>query len=135
LSIAGIETAAIPTVNLLPLRVRTPLTQSTLDAAKQIQRDIQNISELAHASASLYEIKTWTGVTVDSFVNFLTLPSTEEHTEGSDSVNIMPENAWTEAQSHVVEHDVLQDENFLQKFRCKQVNEAYLVSPCLPLLH
>jgi amino acid adenylation domain-containing protein len=135
LSIAGIETAAIPTVNLLPLRVRTPLTQSTLDAAKQIQRDIQNISELAHASASLHEIKTWTGVTVDSFVNFLTLPSTEEHTEGSDGVKIMPENAWTEAQSHVVEHDVLQDENFLQKFRCKEVNEAYLVSPCLPLLH
>jgi aryl carrier-like protein len=129
LPIAGIETAAIPTVNLLPLRVRTSLAHNTIELAKQTQHDLQRISELANATASLYEIKQWTGVTVDSFVNFLTLPSTDEPpVKESGDVMITPVSAWTDARSHVVDHGFLQNEHFLEKLRCKDVNEAYLVS-------
>jgi amino acid adenylation domain-containing protein len=129
LLIAGIETAAIPTVNLLPLRVRTPLAHSTIEVAKQIQHDLQRISELANANASLHEIKQWTGVTVDSFVNFLTLPSTDEHQHKENrNVTITPVSAWTDARSHVVDHEFLQNGYLLQKLKYKDVNEAYLVS-------
>jgi hypothetical protein len=114
---------------LLPLRVRTPLAHSTIEVAKQIQHDLQRISELANANASLHEIKQWTGVTVDSFVNFLTLPSTDEHQHKENrNVTITPVSAWTDARSHVVDHEYLQNEYLLQKLKCKDVNEAYLVS-------
>jgi amino acid adenylation domain-containing protein len=128
LPIAGIEIAATPTVNLLPLRVRTPLETSTLDAAQQIQRDLQSIGELANASASLYEIREWTGVTVDSFVNFLTLPTTFEEGGDKGGVTIVSVSAWTEGRSRVVEHSALEDGGVLEKLKCEEVNAAYLVS-------
>jgi amino acid adenylation domain-containing protein len=137
LPIAGIETAAIPTVNLLPIRVRKPLEQSTIEAAQQIQQDLQQIGELANASASLYEIKEWTNVKVDTFVNFLTLPTSEQKQDehSDESVTIVPVSDWNEGTSGVVEHSAVSDERVLEGLRCKQVNEAYLVSQSSISLH
>jgi amino acid adenylation domain-containing protein len=134
LPITGIENAPIPTVNLLPLRVHTPLEQGTIEVAQQIQQDLQKIGEHANAAVSLYEIKEWTRVTVDTFVNFLTLPNTveeesqEENTQ--ENVRIVPVSEWNEERSRVVEHTAVAgiDERVLETLTDKEVNEVYLVS-------
>ncbi len=62
---------AAPTLNLLPLRVRDPLSRSIQELAKEVQKDIHEISSKEMVSASLAEIYDWTGVRVDFFVNIL----------------------------------------------------------------
>ncbi|KAK5194220.1 hypothetical protein LTR16_007118, partial [Cryomyces antarcticus] len=42
----------------------------------RIQRDLQEIGDQHNSTAGLWEIEQWTGVKVDSFVNFLKLPDT-----------------------------------------------------------
>jgi amino acid adenylation domain-containing protein len=66
--------AAIPTVNLVPIRVRAPQDTNVLEVAAQVQHDVLEISTPVNSSVSLYEIFEWTGVQVDTFVNFLKLP-------------------------------------------------------------
>ncbi|KAG8626450.1 hypothetical protein KVT40_005395 [Elsinoe batatas] len=68
------ERLAVPTVNLLPVRVRSPRTTSVSNVAKQIQEDIKKISEDGINQTSLWEIERWTGVKVDVFLNFVKLP-------------------------------------------------------------
>jgi hypothetical protein len=85
-------------------------------------------------SASLYEIKKWTGVTVDTFVNFLTLPAVEE-TQDTKGVKIAPKSDWDEAVDRVEEHKEMfrdEDEDRIEKLRNEAVNGAYLVSYPLP---
>ena len=130
LPISGIEAAAMPTVNLLPLRVCTPLQQTTVESAKQIQRDLQNIGELPNATVSLWEIKNWTGVVVDTFVNFLTLPEAEK-THDEEGVTIAPTSDWSEAVNRVREHGEMfkdGDEKRTGMLKNESVNSAYLVS-------
>lgn len=69
--------SSYPTLCLVPLLVRSPLQRSLADLAAQIQGDIYALV-VPHApytaaplTASLWEIQQWTGVTADSFVNFL----------------------------------------------------------------
>jgi hypothetical protein len=62
---------AAPTLNLLPLRVRDPLSRSITQLAKEIQKAIYMISSREMVSASLAEIYAWTGVRVNFFVNIL----------------------------------------------------------------
>ena len=86
---ANVLELPIPTLNLLPLRVRHPRKESTsvADIAKQIQGDIRRISEdAARATTSLAQIYEITEgrVTVDTFVNFLSLPSADR-TDAQDS--------------------------------------------------
>lgn len=77
---------AFPTLCLVPLIVRSPAQTSLVDIAAQVQRDINNISSpssngaAAPLTAALWEIREWTGVSVDSFVNFL-LPDVVPETE------------------------------------------------------
>jgi hypothetical protein len=128
--VPGLERAAIPTVNLLPLCVCAPLEQSTIYAARQVQKDLQRIGEMANASASLHEIKKWTGIMVDTFVNFLTLPVAED-TQDTRGIKIMPKSEWTEGVSRVQEHEVMfqnEDEERFRSLRNEEVNGAYLVS-------
>lgn len=66
-----------PTLNLVPLAVRSPVSSSLLGLAKQVQADLQTIGSAENSSASLWEIHQWTGVKVDTFVNYLKLPDTE----------------------------------------------------------
>ncbi|RMZ71730.1 nonribosomal peptide synthetase 2 [Pyrenophora seminiperda CCB06] len=97
--IPNLSTAPIPTVNLLPLRVKSP--HDLVGTAKQIQKDLLAISSTpSHAAVSLFEISEWTGVRVDTFVNFLTLPEgpvqQEEQEEQGDRITIKPVEQWGE---------------------------------------
>ncbi|KAI0553165.1 putative non-ribosomal peptide synthetase [Xylaria curta] len=70
-----IEEAPFPTLSILPLRVKDPLSRSILVVARDIQKDIAEISKFENSSASLWEIQKWTGVCIDTFVNILSLPT------------------------------------------------------------
>lgn len=134
LTIEGIEKAVVPTVNLLPLRVHAPLDQSLWIGAQQIQHDLRKIGNLPNATTSLYEISEWTGVKVDTFVNFLTLPdaaNTETEQSAVNGVTISPANGWDEGTSRSVEAEsVMQprESAHLEDLRHAAVNETYLVS-------
>ncbi|KZM27170.1 catalytic [Ascochyta rabiei] len=126
LPIDNLPTAAIPTVNLLPLRIQSPLGTPPLDIAAQIQADIQAISNPANATASLYEISEWTGIKVDTFVNVLSLPEPEDTpTPSEDQVHITQRNEWQESVSRVTELD---ESNWSapEEVLNERVNRAYL---------
>jgi amino acid adenylation domain-containing protein len=128
--ICGIEDAAVPTVNLLPLRITSPLSRDVINIACQVQSDLQRISESAHACASLFEIHEWTGVAVDTFVNFLTFPNAEKGKGEASGVAITPKNGWGESVSRTVEQ-VHEDQrglgDLLGELRDERVGVAYLV--------
>lgn len=68
-----------PKLCLVPLRVRVPPRGFRVEAvAGEIQRDLHRISAPENVSVGLWEIRAWTGVVVDSFVNFLSLPEEVE---------------------------------------------------------
>ncbi|RGP58900.1 nonribosomal peptide synthetase [Fusarium longipes] len=64
-----------PTLNLVPIRVNSPVDRPLMVVAADIQRDIHKITSDGRAEVGLWEIKQWTGVGITSFVNFLTLPN------------------------------------------------------------
>lgn len=75
----------LPTLNLVPLRVFLPSGGDDADIvhmALQIHKDVQTLSttngEEGNANVGLWEIAQWTGVKVNKFVNFLTLPTVSE---------------------------------------------------------
>lgn len=63
-----------PTLCLVPLRVKLPPAFDIVGVARAIQRDMFEVSRPENAHAGLWEVKDWTGVVVESFVNFLSLP-------------------------------------------------------------
>lgn len=83
----AIEEVLFPTLNILPLRVRDPLRQSITEIAAGIQKDITEISKFENATASLWEIQRWTGVSVDTYVNILSQPD-ESPTSEANSVTL-----------------------------------------------
>ncbi|KGO64994.1 AMP-dependent synthetase/ligase [Penicillium italicum] len=79
-SIEGLAESVIPTVNIVPLRLDDKLSDSNetlLDAARRIQIEINEISRPEYSGVSLVEIAEWTGVRIDTCVNFLRLPEQE----------------------------------------------------------
>lgn len=80
-SIEGLAEAAVPTVNLVPLRIRAPLEKPIFEVAKQVQEDLREIGSMENAGTGLWEIEQWTGVKLDSFANFLKLPEGEKKEE------------------------------------------------------
>ncbi|KAJ5503068.1 AMP-dependent synthetase/ligase [Penicillium fimorum] len=79
-SIEGLAESVIPTVNIVPLRLDDKLSDSNetlLDAAGRIQTEINEISRPEYSGVSLVEIAEWTGVRIDTCVNFLRLPEPE----------------------------------------------------------
>lgn len=78
LPLDGLATRAIPTVNLVPLRVRGALQTPLHESARAIQRDLHAIGTVENAGVGLWEIFEWTGVTLDCFINFLSLPGGAE---------------------------------------------------------
>lgn len=129
LSIDNLPTSPIPTVNLLPLRVRTPLTTRLVDAAIRIQNDLRALSEPVVATSSLAEIAEWTGIRVDTFVNFLSLPEShdDESDQDAEGVRIEQQVGWQRAVSRVTELESGVG-GMLEEMMVKHVNEAYLVS-------
>jgi aryl carrier-like protein len=78
-----------PTLNLLPLRVLEPMKRSISSLAKDIQRDLQNISSADMACASLREIYEWTGVRVNFFANILKDTTPQINVYDGDNVKDM----------------------------------------------
>ncbi|KAJ5295213.1 hypothetical protein PENANT_c048G05147 [Penicillium antarcticum] len=79
-SIEGLVESVIPTVNIVPLRLDDKLSNtndSLLEAARRIQDEINEISRVEYSGVSLLEIAEWTGVHIDTCVNFLRLPKNE----------------------------------------------------------
>lgn len=83
----GLPTLAAPTVNLVPLRIREALQVPVLEIAKSIQRDLHMIGSVENSRVGLWEVCDWTGVMIDCFVNFLTLPDLKAQEE--DSTNVL----------------------------------------------
>ncbi|KAI0899074.1 hypothetical protein F4806DRAFT_323652 [Annulohypoxylon nitens] len=84
-SYSGLEEAAFPTLNIVPLVVKRPLAQPVIELATDIQKDLLDISRFENASVSLWEIYDRTEMQIESSVNFLpTLEdSTAAYTNGS----------------------------------------------------
>lgn len=82
-SFSGVEEAPLPTLSILPLRVRSPDSKTINTLAAEIQEDLYAISAFENATAGLWEIHQWTGLKIDTFVNFLSLP------EGSTKSNVV----------------------------------------------
>ncbi|KAF2473073.1 uncharacterized protein BDR25DRAFT_282295 [Lindgomyces ingoldianus] len=102
-SIPTLAQSAIPTVNLVALRVSKPLEMEVWDTAAQIQYDIQEISMVENAGVGLWEVREWTGVKVDTFVNFLKLPESEKDKDREYGTKIRVVGEWEENVSKVVE--------------------------------
>ncbi|KAF5230490.1 hypothetical protein FANTH_13811 [Fusarium anthophilum] len=75
-----------PTLNLVPLRVDSPKELSLSSVAKNIQRDIHQITSDGRSNVGLWEIDQWTGAQVKSFVNFLSLSDDTGSVENSVTV-------------------------------------------------
>ena len=71
LPIEGLSDKTVPVLNLVPLRVRKPYSSAILTSARKIQQDLQEIGNGNNALVALWEIKQWTGIVLDSFVNIL----------------------------------------------------------------
>jgi amino acid adenylation domain-containing protein len=128
MAIRDIDRAAIPTVNLVPLRISLPLQTEVLNMAAQIQYDIQEIGSLSNSNVGLWEIREWTGVRIDSFVNFLKLPDGDgEMSHQSDRVSVVQAGQWGERVSRVMELHV---KGFKgpRELKNDRVHQAYLVS-------
>lgn len=90
----GLQTMISPTLNMVPLRIAnsesSPSSSRLIESAHQIQKDLHEMSRVEHSGASLLEINDWTGVRVDTFVNFLRLPDSvsDENDANATSSNI-----------------------------------------------
>ncbi len=73
LEIEGITELIAPTLNIVPLRVQLE-GKTLLESALQVQHDLAGIGRVENCGASLADIYSWTGIKVDTFVNFLSLP-------------------------------------------------------------
>ncbi|KAJ6103233.1 hypothetical protein N7486_005660 [Penicillium sp. IBT 16267x] len=79
----GLSELVAPTVNIVPLRLDNKIhsgDDSLFSAAGKIQDDINLISMVEHSCVSLVEISEWTGVRINTCINFLRLPDVEDST-------------------------------------------------------
>lgn len=128
----GSPSAYYPTLNIVPLKVELRSGAADLLAvAKAIQEDIHIISRHGRADIGLWEIQEWTGIRVDSFVNFLSLPD-EANGAGCDDAALMT--AWQDEDNDVAatgfDSSKLLDEAWLQG---NTVVDAFaVIRPLLP---
>ena len=86
-SIERLHKLAIPTMNVVPLKVGILSGPYHLEAmAEQIRRDLREISSLQNSAVSLWEIDDWTGIKLDAFVNFIKLPDQTDVEEDGHGV-------------------------------------------------
>lgn len=121
-----------PTLCLVPLRVRVSQVFDIFDVASAIQRDIFEISRPENVNAGLWEIKDWTGVVVESFVNFLSLPE-DEYSKGEDEGGVeLQALRFDEATSSAELESTAVDPREVSWLEKNAVREAYLVSLTAP---
>jgi amino acid adenylation domain-containing protein len=127
-----LSSLAAPTLNLVPLRVRCPTRTSLAELAKQIQKDLQAIGTPENSSVGLWEIEAWTGVTVDTFVNFVKVPDNDNDDAAGKQAIVMDQEAEehrTEKRSHVCD---IAGDNFIvpKELQHKVLEKTYKVSGC-----
>lgn len=98
LPLNGLPTLTAPTVNFVPLRILVATNTSLIDSATQVQRDLHAVASMQATGVGLWEVDDWTGVRVDCFVNFLTVPGKGE------GVNVR-EDGWVEVKDTGIEGD------------------------------
>lgn len=127
---ADAPSTLFPTLNLVPLNVVGLSPDVDLVAvAKTIQQDIHAVSSHGRADVGLWEIYEWTGVTVDSFVNFLSLPD-EGPSPSTANVTVTPvKGGDVTATGGSFDSSVLLGEPWLQR---NAVADAYPVRIALP---
>lgn len=117
-----------PTLCLVPLRARIKEGTGLVGVARQIQEDLHLLSAPENISAGLWEIKEWTGVEVDSFVNFLSLPGGLDGGKGSSEGAVgLEEVSYDEGIAAHDERAVL-DPSQLAWLERNVVRDAYAVS-------
>jgi hypothetical protein len=134
-AIEELEGVAAPTLNLVPLRVR--VLEPIVECAKRIQRDLAEIAKFESATTGLWQIERWTGVRVDTFVNFLNFPEGEEPESnenfdggGGEDENlhvISLDERRTEERKWITQLEVDGFEEQVE-LRTNAIKEAYLVS-------
>lgn len=113
LPVLNLSSMAAPTLNIVPVRIRSPRTTPLIELARQIQEDLVEIGNPSNAVVGLWQIEKWTGVQVDCFFNFLkTLSSLDEENGRKDKMKIeelkvnaietertgvMPPNQWMDS--------------------------------------
>ncbi|KAK1468286.1 amino acid adenylation domain-containing protein [Colletotrichum melonis] len=80
--------STFPTLNLVPLKVSLTADLDILQIAKDVQEDLHHIS--SHAAVGLWEIKDWTGLEIDCFVNFLHLGEDSSEMPEIGNVSLEP---------------------------------------------
>ncbi|PWW73490.1 hypothetical protein C7212DRAFT_359603 [Tuber magnatum] len=84
LPVTNLESLAAPTLNIVPIRVSSPGSKSTIKVARQIQGDLMTIGDPENSVVSLWRIREWTGIRVDCFFNFLKLPGSPTWSSNDD---------------------------------------------------
>lgn len=121
--------AYYPTLCLVPLRVKVHPGSEIVQLAAVIQRDLHEISATDNISVGLWEIREWTGVVVDSFVNFLSLPDEPRDVTPSE-LNIQLENISAEeiTATAMEEESAVMDPDTISWLQKNTVRDAYPVS-------
>lgn len=130
-----------PTLCLVPLRVEVASRQ-LFDVAAQVQTDLHQISTAENISVGLWEIKNWTGVVLDSFVNFLSLPDNEDEdtlARGGEDIQLEAIGDINEGDNNMpadsgYEADYAVDPMIHSWVQKNAVGDAYVVSHKSPLL-
>lgn len=81
LDIEGLTELVAPTFNIVPVKVKLG-SKTLVESAQQVQEDLGEITKAENGGISLREIYDWTGVKVDTFVNFLSLPGSMDDDSG-----------------------------------------------------
>ncbi|SMQ47177.1 unnamed protein product [Zymoseptoria tritici ST99CH_3D7] len=115
-----------PTLNLVPLVVRSPLETDLLSSAKKIDRDLRLIGAVENATVSLADVLDWShgAIKIDSFVNFLRLPANEEGVQ-SEEVLVQTSNGWEAGVSRVTEPAEDDKSSVPEELETLEPGEAY----------
>lgn len=124
----GEQDLEFPTLCLVPLRVRAPRDLEVAEVASAVQRDLFEVSRPENVNSGLWEIKDWTGVVIDSFVNFLSLPE-DEPSQGKDGGGVELEPLrFDEVTSAVGDESTASDPRQVPWLERNAVRDAYPVS-------
>lgn len=124
--IPGLAESTSPTLNLVPLRVLVDVEGGLVMSAKKIQSDLLELSRIEFATAGLWEIRQWTGVRVDSFVNILKLPDSDEAADAAEGIRAV--NGDEMGYRRVVEWEgTVENDELSQMLQKNGVRDTYLV--------
>jgi amino acid adenylation domain-containing protein len=136
-----------PTLNLLPLLVRSASTAPLIESARQIQDDLQMIGTPENSAASLWQIAKWTNVRVETFVNFQRTPDlvddgVDVNGKAKHKLEVVEDDRLA-ARACVVDEENADDDDQRAEFQPpkelssmeKHMYDAYLVSSYATKIH